>query len=168
MPVSIKNKDEAAQMVSKLGSQRINNIFTHLRKICQHPLLVRHHFNDDKVKEIAEVASANKLFGGNCTVPRVLQEISGGCCCSYCCCLYVPQWAPLLSVPSLRMVSCVFVVGLPLPLLLACHSHLSCTKPALCSSCNPLSLACVLMQCVTALTSRRQVKQNLEQRFPVR
>ncbi|WIA09411.1 hypothetical protein OEZ85_008816 [Tetradesmus obliquus] len=77
MPLAIKNKDDAAQMVSKLGSQRINNIFTHLRKICQHPLLVRHHFNDDKVKEIAEVASANKLFGGNCTVPRVLQEISG-------------------------------------------------------------------------------------------
>jgi hypothetical protein len=85
MPVAIKNKDEAAQMVSKLGSQRINNIFTHLRKICQHPLLVRHHFNDDKVKEIAEVASANKLFGGNCTVPRVLQEISGGCPCFAAC-----------------------------------------------------------------------------------
>lgn len=64
-------------MVSKLGSQRINNIFTHLRKICQHPLLVRHHFNDDLVKQIAETASANRLFGGNCTVPRVLQEISG-------------------------------------------------------------------------------------------
>jgi hypothetical protein len=44
-----KSKDEAAIMVSKLGSQRINNIFTHLRKICQHPLLVRHHFNDKKV-----------------------------------------------------------------------------------------------------------------------
>jgi hypothetical protein len=87
-PVAIKNKDEAAQMVSKLGSQRINNIFTHLRKICQHPLLVRHHFNDDKVKDIAEVASANRLFGGNCTVPRVLQEISGGCCC--CFCVYLP------------------------------------------------------------------------------
>jgi hypothetical protein len=37
-------------MVSKLGSQRINNIFTHLRKICQHPLLVRHHFTDKKVR----------------------------------------------------------------------------------------------------------------------
>jgi hypothetical protein len=37
-------------MVSKLGSQRINNIFTHLRKICQHPLLVRHHFSDTKVR----------------------------------------------------------------------------------------------------------------------
>lgn len=44
-----KSKDEAAIMVSKLGSQRINNIFTHLRKICQHPLLVRHHFSDKKV-----------------------------------------------------------------------------------------------------------------------
>lgn len=28
-------------LVSKLGSQRVNNIFTHLRKIAQHPLLVR-------------------------------------------------------------------------------------------------------------------------------
>jgi hypothetical protein len=45
-----KSKDEAAIMVSKLGSQRINNIFTHLRKICQHPLLVRHHFTDQKVR----------------------------------------------------------------------------------------------------------------------
>eukprot|EP00879_Flechtneria_rotunda_P017507 GHRR01018356.1.p1 GENE.GHRR01018356.1~~GHRR01018356.1.p1 ORF type:complete len:1057 (+),score=419.84 GHRR01018356.1:236-3406(+) len=72
-----KSKDEAALMVSKLGSQRINNIFTHLRKICQHPLLVRHHFNDDLVKQIAEIASTHKLFGGNNSVPRVLQEISG-------------------------------------------------------------------------------------------
>lgn len=47
-----KSKDEAAQMVSKLGSQRINNIFTHLRKICQHPLLVRHHFTDEKVSQL--------------------------------------------------------------------------------------------------------------------
>lgn len=90
--VAPRTKDEAAQMVSKLGSQRINNIFTHLRKICQHPLLVRHHFNDDKVKEVAEVASANRLFGGNCTVPRVLQEISGGllhclaCSLDWVCC----------------------------------------------------------------------------------
>jgi hypothetical protein len=45
-----KSRDEAAQMVSKLGSQRINNIFTHLRKICQHPLLVRNIFTDEKVR----------------------------------------------------------------------------------------------------------------------
>lgn len=44
-----KSKDDVGQIISKLGSQRINNIFTHLRKICQHPLLVRHHFTDDKV-----------------------------------------------------------------------------------------------------------------------
>lgn len=50
--VKPKSKDEAAQMVSKLGSQRINNIFTHLRKICQHPLLVRHHFTDEKVSGV--------------------------------------------------------------------------------------------------------------------
>lgn len=31
---------EETVLVSKLGSQRVNNIFTHLRKIAQHPLLV--------------------------------------------------------------------------------------------------------------------------------
>lgn len=77
LSVNPKDKAEAAQLVSRLGSQRINNIFTHLRKICQHPLLVRHHFNDDLVKEVANVACTHQLFGGNCTMPRVLQELSG-------------------------------------------------------------------------------------------
>jgi hypothetical protein len=28
-----------------------------------------------QVEEIANIAANNKLFGGNCTVPRVLQEM---------------------------------------------------------------------------------------------
>lgn len=28
-----------------------------------------------QVEEIAKIASTNKLFGGNCTIPRVLQEM---------------------------------------------------------------------------------------------
>jgi hypothetical protein len=69
--------DQAASLVAKLGSQRINNIFTHLRKLCQHPLLIRQHFSDEIVSEMAEIATRNRLFGGNCTLPRVLQELRG-------------------------------------------------------------------------------------------
>ena len=36
-------------LVSRLGSQRVNNIFTHLRKVAQHPLLVRNRYNDEQV-----------------------------------------------------------------------------------------------------------------------
>lgn len=63
--VKPKSKDEAAIMVSKLGSQRINNIFTHLRKICQHPLLVRHHFTDTKVRGRGQ--ACNRACAGMCT-----------------------------------------------------------------------------------------------------
>jgi len=68
---------QAATLVAKLGSQRINNIFTHLRKLCQHPLLVRQHFSDEIVAEMADICTRNRLFGGNCTLPRVLQELRG-------------------------------------------------------------------------------------------
>ena len=36
-------------MVSKLGSQRVSHIFTHLRKVSQHPLLVRAKYSDQQV-----------------------------------------------------------------------------------------------------------------------
>lgn len=32
-----------------------------------------------QVEEIANIAANNKLFGGNCTVPRVLQEMMSEC-----------------------------------------------------------------------------------------
>jgi len=34
---------------------------------------------DAKVAEMAEIAAANNLFGGQCTVPRVTQEFMGAC-----------------------------------------------------------------------------------------
>ncbi|KAI8475302.1 MAG: P-loop containing nucleoside triphosphate hydrolase protein [Monoraphidium minutum] len=70
-------KTSAQALLSKLGSSRINNIFTHLRKIAQHPLLVRNNYTDAQVQEMAKIAAANNLFGGQCTVPRVTQEFMG-------------------------------------------------------------------------------------------
>ena len=42
--------------MKKLGSRRVNHLFTHLRKIAQHPLLVRHRFSDKQVQAMARLA----------------------------------------------------------------------------------------------------------------
>lgn len=39
-----------------LGAKKISHMFTHLRKIAQHPLLVRSNYSDDQVALIARVA----------------------------------------------------------------------------------------------------------------
>ncbi len=86
---------DSVALVAKLGSHRVNNIFTHLRKIAQHPLLVRpaglrrpsrlthslsrpqvrNMYEDDQVQAIAEIASSHGLYGGNCTYERVHKEM---------------------------------------------------------------------------------------------
>ena len=37
------------QLVVRLGNSRVNNIFTHLRKLALHPLLVRQRYTDEQV-----------------------------------------------------------------------------------------------------------------------
>ena len=51
-------------------------MFTHLRKIAQHPLLVRAQYDDERVAEIAGKALAANLFSGNATARRVHEELS--------------------------------------------------------------------------------------------
>lgn len=48
-PLSGAGGSSVDLLVSRLGSQRVNNIFTHLRKVAQHPLLVRNRYNDEQV-----------------------------------------------------------------------------------------------------------------------
>ena len=56
-----KVSESAGQAVVKqLGKQRINNLFTHLRKIAQHPLLVRSLYSDDQLQCLA--ATAHKRY----------------------------------------------------------------------------------------------------------
>lgn len=43
-------------MLKQLGKQRIANVFVHLRKIAQHPLLVRDHYSEAQVQRIAATA----------------------------------------------------------------------------------------------------------------
>jgi SWI/SNF-related matrix-associated actin-dependent regulator 1 of chromatin subfamily A len=44
------------KFMKSVGAKKINHMFTHLRKIAQHPLLVRHHYDDAKVDQIAHKA----------------------------------------------------------------------------------------------------------------
>lgn len=48
----------AKKLVRKLGKQKVANLFTHLRKIAQHPLLVRRLFSDEAVAQMASLAHA--------------------------------------------------------------------------------------------------------------
>lgn len=48
----------AAKIVRKLGKAKVANMFAHMRKIAQHPLLVRSHFSDKQVVAIAKLAYA--------------------------------------------------------------------------------------------------------------
>jgi SWI/SNF-related matrix-associated actin-dependent regulator 1 of chromatin subfamily A len=63
------------KFMKNLGSKKINHMFTHLRKVAQHPLLVRHHYDDAKVEAIAAKAFQMSLFSGNATLRRVTDEL---------------------------------------------------------------------------------------------
>ncbi|KXZ47584.1 hypothetical protein GPECTOR_34g743 [Gonium pectorale] len=52
------------------------HIFSQLRKVAQHPLLVRAKFTANDVTELAQLAATRGLFGGAPTVERCLQELS--------------------------------------------------------------------------------------------
>ena len=47
---------DAKQLTKKLGKQGVNSLFTDLRKIAQHPLLMRRIFDDDRVLQMAKIA----------------------------------------------------------------------------------------------------------------
>ncbi|KAK9819591.1 hypothetical protein WJX72_000080 [[Myrmecia] bisecta] len=72
-----KRQREAERWIKRLGKQKINNMFTHLRKIAQHPLLVRHAFSDARVAEMARLAHARGVFGGGAGQERVREELLG-------------------------------------------------------------------------------------------
>lgn len=46
---------EAAPALKSLGTKRVSNIFVQLRKIAQHPLLIRSLYSDDTVASMATI-----------------------------------------------------------------------------------------------------------------
>ena len=73
--VTEESKEAVEKFMKTLGAKKINHMFTHLRKIAQHPLLVRHNYDDAKVEEIASKAFNLQLFSGNATLRRVTDEL---------------------------------------------------------------------------------------------
>eukprot|EP01026_Neomeris_dumetosa_P047468 TRINITY_DN4078_c0_g1_i1.p1 TRINITY_DN4078_c0_g1~~TRINITY_DN4078_c0_g1_i1.p1 ORF type:complete len:739 (-),score=96.14 TRINITY_DN4078_c0_g1_i1:436-2652(-) len=65
------------KFVDQLGAQRVKNIFTQLRKLSQHPLLIRSDdwFDSNAVEEIGRTAHARQFFGPYCGFERVQQEL---------------------------------------------------------------------------------------------
>ena len=55
-----------------LGAKKISHMFTHLRKIAQHPLLVRSHYGEDVVARIAKMAHER------CECASVRVRVCGG------------------------------------------------------------------------------------------
>ena len=70
--------------VQKLGARKINNIFVHLRKIAQHPLLVRSQYDDARLHRLADIAHRRCALMqphlGHCT----RQCHSHATMCNYC------------------------------------------------------------------------------------
>ncbi|XP_059278213.1 protein CHROMATIN REMODELING 19 isoform X2 [Lycium ferocissimum] len=57
--------------------RQISNYFLEFRKIANHPLLVRRIYTDDDVVRIARVMHPKGVFGFECTVDRVIEELKG-------------------------------------------------------------------------------------------
>lgn len=75
--VSDSTQEGVEKFMRSIGAKKINHMFTHLRKIAQHPLLIRHHYDDASVEEIAKKAFEHNLFSGNATLKRVTDELLG-------------------------------------------------------------------------------------------
>lgn len=72
-----------------------------------------------QVDEIAKIASTNKLFGGNCTIPRVLQEMMSElppAALAACLCDQAPG---MLAVSTLVSMAASFCLPAPAPCITA-------------------------------------------------
>eukprot|EP00884_Botryococcus_braunii_P000672 jgi/Botrbrau1/10605/Bobra.0358s0024.1 len=67
--------DAEAKFVKAVGGKVVQNIFVHLRKIANHPLLIRRLFDDQKVDALAQKAKSKRIFQGNATLDRIRNEL---------------------------------------------------------------------------------------------
>ncbi len=64
------------KFISCIGAKKISHLFSYLRKIAQHPLLVRSNYSDADVAAIAKKAVDHGLFSGDVTLKKVSDELS--------------------------------------------------------------------------------------------
>ena len=75
--VSDKSDNGLEKFMKSIGAKKISHMFTHLRKIAQHPLLVRSNYDDSEVEIIAKKAVEHNLFSGTATLKKVTEELMG-------------------------------------------------------------------------------------------
>lgn len=63
-------------VVGVLPRRQISNYFVQFRKIANHPLLVRRIYNDEDVVRFAKMLYPKGVFGFECTVERVIEELN--------------------------------------------------------------------------------------------
>ncbi|MCD7446250.1 Protein CHROMATIN REMODELING 19, partial [Datura stramonium] len=68
----VVSSNNAAGVFSR---RQISNYFLEFRKIANHPLLVRRIYTDDDVVRIARMMHPKGVFGLECTVDRVIEEL---------------------------------------------------------------------------------------------
>lgn len=72
-----QNGQPAAALTDVGSASEVKHLFTELRKAANHPLLIRHHFKDADVREVANVALATGHFGQAARHEQVLKELMG-------------------------------------------------------------------------------------------
>ncbi|KAL1807612.1 hypothetical protein DCAR_0726990 [Daucus carota subsp. sativus] len=65
----------AKSINAALPKRQINNYFVQFRKIANHPLLVRRIYNDADVVRFAKKLHPRGVFGNECTLERVIEEL---------------------------------------------------------------------------------------------
>lgn len=68
------NHNDLAQVLPR---RQISNYFVQFRKIANHPLLVRRIYNDGDVVRLAKKLYPKGVFGYECTLDRVIEEMKG-------------------------------------------------------------------------------------------
>ncbi|KAK9836737.1 hypothetical protein WJX74_007100 [Apatococcus lobatus] len=72
---SRKGGKPVQKLLRKAGKTAIGNIFSHLRKIVQHPLLIRRMYTDERLSQLAQLAKTRGIFGETCSQARILEEL---------------------------------------------------------------------------------------------
>ncbi|XP_024375892.1 protein CHROMATIN REMODELING 19 [Physcomitrium patens] len=70
------SKATSTNILDCLARRQVSNIFTQLRKLGNHPLLIRRVFTDETVKKLAKKYHKMAVFGNECSVERVREELS--------------------------------------------------------------------------------------------
>ncbi|XP_002960048.2 protein CHROMATIN REMODELING 19 [Selaginella moellendorffii] len=61
---------------SSCPQRQVSSIFTQLRKLANHPLLVRRIYTNNDVEKLAKRCFQHGIFGSECTLERIVEELS--------------------------------------------------------------------------------------------